>query len=191
MAQENENHEPQIIAVARLEPSEIKNFKNFDCGNAFLNKFASQRLIKYDKRDLHKGFVIIIDGELAGYFTTRVNSLTRERLTQASSGASQSALPITIPTISLEQIATDLRFRGRGLGKKLLRRALEITVEVAHGTGVKGLHLWSHPDALPFYRSLGFQELTTEPHSGTPLTLMFMPIETIRQAMIAAQQNNV
>ncbi|WP_417656285.1 GNAT family N-acetyltransferase [Pseudidiomarina aestuarii] len=164
-----------IVPVSRLNKNVIASFKNFDCGDSFLNQFVRNKLVKYDQKDLHKGFVMLVADELAGSFTMRVNSLEREFL-------DSEALPLTIPTISLEQIATSVKFRGRGFGKQLLRTALEIAVEVSSGTGVKGIHLWSHPRALDFYRSLGFHELTTRTQSGLTLTLMFLPIETIRAA---------
>lgn len=171
-----ESNRVAITPVSHLGGGVIAKLKEFDCGDKFLNDFAHKKLLKNDKKDLHKGFAIEIEGRVAGYMTTRVNNLDREYLEQGN-------LPKTIPTLSLEQIATDLRFRGEGLGKKLTKKALELTVSVSSGTGVKGLHLWSHPKALGFYKSLGFQVLYKDEKSDPELTLMFMPIETIRKAM--------
>jgi hypothetical protein len=52
------------------------------------------------------------------------------------------------------------------------------TLEISERVGSAGLFLWDEPDAVAFYERLGFGSLKMrEPRP------MFLPIETIREAM--------
>lgn len=165
-----------VVPVSKLSDRYSATLKSFDCNDKFLNEFAKKQLIKNDSRDLHKGLVAICDNRIVGYVTTKVASLAKEYL-------SEQGLPKSIPVLSLEQIATDVNYRGRSIGRRLLNEALKITVFVSNSTGVKGLQLWSHPDALGFYERHGFQKLVTQKHGDIELTLMLLPIDTIRQSV--------
>jgi len=165
-----------VVPVSKLKDTDTATLKSFDCNDQFLNSFATKKLVKYDKRNLHKGFVAICDNRIVGFVTTKVASMAREHYPEKS-------LPKSIPVLSLEQIATDINYRGRSIGRRLLKEALNITVMVSESTGVKGLQLWSHPDALGFYEKHGFQILATQQQGDIELTLMMLPVETIRLSM--------
>ena len=165
-----------VVPVSKLSADDSATLKSFNCNDKFLNEFARKKLIKNDSQDLHKGFVAICDGRVVGYVTTRVTSLAREHM-------SGQGLPKSLPAISLEQIATDIDYRNRSIGRRLLKEALLITVLVSASTGVRGLQLWAHPDAVGFYEKHGFQILTTEQRGDVALTLMFLSIDVIRKAV--------
>lgn len=60
-----------------------------------------------------------------GYVTTKVAALAKESLAQPG-------MPNSIPVLSHEQIATDVNYRQRKIGTRLLKEALQVTVHVAH-----------------------------------------------------------
>lgn len=169
-------NELAVIPVSKLSADTAASLKQFNCDNKFLNEFAKKQLAKNDKKNLHKGFVAVIEGKVVGYVTTKVASLAKESLAQPG-------MPNSIPVLSLEQIATDVNYRQRKIGSRLLKEALQVTVHVAQVTGVYGLQLWSHPGALGFYSALGFTTLTKKQVGDIELTLMFMSVETIQQAL--------
>lgn len=165
-----------IIPVSKITQGVAASLKQFNCDDTFLNMVAHKKLIKNDKKNLHKGFVVVMDGRVVAYATTKVGSLNKNYL-------DESGLPKKIPVLSLEQIATDVDYRRRKIASRLLKRILEIILEISAGAGVYGLHLWSHPGALQFYDSLGFTRLVTERHGDLDLTLMFMHVQTIKEAL--------
>lgn len=166
-----------ITPVSQLEKGVIATLKDFDCSDSFLNNYARKKLVKNDEKNLAKGFVATIDDIIVGYITTKVTSLDREHF-------QQKGLPHAVPTLSIEQVATDINHRNKKLGTKLTRRAFEIAVAISKNAGIKGISLWAHPDALVFYRKLGFEKLATKVENNSlELTLMFLPIETIQKSM--------
>ncbi|WP_157981257.1 GNAT family N-acetyltransferase [Aliidiomarina iranensis] len=148
-----QNQEVAITAIAKIPSKAVGTLKQFDCGDKFLNEFARKQLIKNDKKNLHKGFVAIADEKVVGYVTTKVSSLVRSFL-------GQPGLPNSVPVLSLEQIATDVRYQRCKIGSRLLNEVLQVTIKVSQVTGVYGLQLWAHPSALNFYNTLGFSALS-------------------------------
>lgn len=167
----------EIIPISKITQDVAASLKLFDCDDPFLNMVAQKKLIKNDKKNLHKGFVVVADDRIVAYATTKVGSLDKNYL-------DESGLPKKLPVLCLEQIATDVHYRRRKIASRLLKKVLEITLEISAGAGVYGLYLWSHPDALPFYDSLGFTRLITERHGELDLTLMFMHVQTIKEALV-------
>jgi ribosomal protein S18 acetylase RimI-like enzyme len=84
--------------------------------------------------------VAVLDGQVVGTVTLIVQPTLRHR------GAAMA---------ELENVVVDRKYRGRGVGSKLVRHALEI----ARGAGAYKLHLLSDvatSDAYPFYEALEF-----------------------------------
>lgn len=59
-----ESRELAAISISKISTSTAASLKHFDCGDKFLNEFAKKKLIKNDKRDLHKGFVGVTGGRV-------------------------------------------------------------------------------------------------------------------------------
>ena len=60
----------------------------------------------------------------------------------------------------IEDVITDSKYRGQGIGRALVERA----VEMAHEYGVDGIYLTSRPSrevARALYRKIGFKEVPT------------------------------
>ena len=60
----------------------------------------------------------------------------------------------------IEDVITDSEYRGQGIGRALVERA----VEMAHEYGVDGIYLTSRPSrevARALYRKIGFEEVPT------------------------------
>lgn len=166
-----------ITPVSHVSKDVIATLKSFDCADSFLNEYARTRLVKNDHRNLAKGFVAIRDNRIVGYITTKVMTLGREHFDLGG-------FPHAVPTVSIEQVATDINYRNQQIGSRLTRKAFEIALAASRNTGIKGISLWSHPRALEFYRKLGFQALKTKQASNTlELTLLFLPIETLQRAV--------
>lgn len=84
-----------------------------------------------------------------------------------------------VPVALIGRLATDLRFRGKKLGARLLVDALVRTCEISEQSmGVYAVVVDAkHEDVVPFYLHFGFVRF-----QDTPLRL-FLPIYTAREAL--------
>jgi len=67
----------------------------------------------------------------------------------------------------LSAVYVPMELRHRKIGSALVRTVME----EAQYLGVETLYLFT-PDMMPFYRSLGWEELEVAEHKGRPVTIM-------------------
>ena len=67
--------------------------------------------------------------------------------------------PYPLPVLRLARLAVDEQAQGLGLGRKLLRFCIELAERMMEDLGCVGLVVDAKPQAVEFYRALGFQEL--------------------------------
>lgn len=91
-------------------------------------------------------FFIYTDDQLAGYLKVNVDQAQTEAI-------SENALEI-------ERIYVDKAFKGQGLGKALIEKAITIATE--KGKSAVWLGVWEkNQPAIGFYQKQGFQQVTT------------------------------
>lgn len=66
-----------------------------------------------------------------------------------------------IPILRISRLAVDERCQGYGLGKRLLRMALELAVELRDRVGCAGVVVDAKPEAMDYYANFGFAPLET------------------------------
>jgi hypothetical protein len=155
--------------VEPLDPAKHRR-DEFDCGVAPLDDFLRLRARKEMEQGTSACFVLVPESQpatIAGYYTLSAAVIVR------------TALPETIlktlpryrefPATLLGRLARDLRFRGAGVGDRLvvsaLHRAVEASQEVASWAIVTDP---KDGKARAFYASFGFRDLT--------LTRQFLPM---------------
>jgi predicted N-acetyltransferase YhbS len=73
-------------------------------------------------------------------------------------------MPDPVPVILLSRLAVDRKEQGNGLGKNLLRDAIERCVGVAEQVGVRAMLVHAlHEDARSFYAQYDFEPSPTDP----------------------------
>lgn len=163
----------------KITPTVIRKF---DCGDDFLNSFAL-KIKKLDETNAIRALVAVKGNQLCGYITMKVSSLTKDSFQEQPFGS----MPLLVPVMMVDQIATSLQEQGKGIGTTLLGKAFKSALIIKENAGLKGVGLWSHPDAVGFYQKLGLIPLTTKVSNSTELTLMFIAIETIEDALSEQQ----
>ncbi|MCZ4337660.1 GNAT family N-acetyltransferase [Shewanella colwelliana] len=156
--------------------------KKFDCGDDFLNSFA-QKIKKLDESNAIRAIVAVKGNHLCGYITMKVGNLAKDSFQDKSFGS----MPLEVPVMMIDQIATSLPEQGKGIGRTLLSQAFRSALIIKENAGLKGVALWSHPNAVSFYQKLGLIPLTTKVSNSVKLTLMFIAIETIEDALSVQQ----
>lgn len=153
--------------------------KGFDCGKPTLNEFLQKRARQNADRNVGVTYVVIEaagSSRIMGYYTLVTRTIEREIIPEK-------ALPSgPVGVVLLGRLAVDRTFQGRGLGKRMLMRAIRQTEEAARSIGIYALVLDAlDEEALAWYLGLdwGFQKLLDDPNH------LFLPVETIRKLGLA------
>lgn len=155
--------------MGRLRPpqrlGEGHELAKFDCGEAALNAWLTQRA-RSNERDGASRTFVATDGpkRVVGYYCLSAGAVARVD----APGRVRRNMPEPIPVMVLGRLAVDLEYRGKGIGKGLLKDAVLRTLQVASEVGVRALLVHAiGEEAREFYRYWGFQASPTH-----PMTLM-------------------
>jgi len=144
------------ITIRRLELNDDRT--NFRSGNVDLDRFFARYAGQNQFRH-HIGttYVAIDDrGEIVGFATVAASELTAAALPQSQ----RKRLPAyPLPVLRLARLAVDERHQGRGIAHTLLRAVFILTQTMATTMGCLGIVVDAKPEAVGFYKKLGFVAL--------------------------------
>ena len=117
----------------------------------YFHKYAGQNQFRH-----HIGvtYVAIEDERILGFVTVSPGSLDAGDLPSG-----RKAPPYPVPILRVARLAVDESAQGRGLGKALLRFAIELAERMAAEIGCVGLLVDAKSGAEEFYRRYGFVPL--------------------------------
>lgn len=141
------------VTVRRLAPDD--NRTNFSSGNFELDRF----FIRYAGQNQFRHHIgttyVAIDehGAIAGFATIAASELTTARLPDTK----RKRLPAyPVPVLRLARLAVDRRAQGHGIAQALLRAVFALAHKMAADMGCLGVVVDAKPEAVGFYRKLGF-----------------------------------
>lgn len=143
------------VAVRRLRPDDGRTdfrSENIDL-DRFFARYAGQNQFRH-----HIGTTYVaVDGSvILGFATVAASELTCTTLSQAA----RKRLPAyPLPVLRLAWLAVDQRATGQGVGQLLLRTVFALAHKMAEEMGCVGVVVDAKPEAVGFYRKLGFIEL--------------------------------
>lgn len=144
----------------------------FDCGEPVLNAWLTQQARRNERNGASRTFVVT-DGpkRVVAYYCLSTGAVARAE----APGAVRRNMPEPVPVMVLGRMAVDLAYRGRGIGRGLLKDAVLRTLQVASDVGVRALlvHAVSE-EARRFYLHWGFHASPT--HSRT----LMLPLKQAR-----------
>ena len=144
--------------------------KDFDCGDAELNKWLFQMAKQHTEKRISSTFVAVTDEasiELLGYYAISLAELVNTELPQQY----RKRLPVRIPVFRLGRLATDLRHQRKGIGECLLFDAIDRVAGISKEVGGIGLVVNAKPSAINFYKGYGFDQMMDHPNN------LFLPIQ--------------
>jgi len=135
--------------------------ENFDCGREELNRYLVRYAWQNQQASGAQTYVGIVGEVIVGYHTLAVGHVTLEdapeRLTK---GLAKHPVPIML----LARLATDLRWQGKGVGKTLLRDAMQRTLQAGDIAGIRALAVHAKNEAARhFYEHFDFVPSPTDP----------------------------
>ena len=167
------------VSLSVYDPSKsYQNQKSFDCGHKVINDFVARSLKQQTQRNLSVAYVLTDEHDLfIGFCTLMSASIGKEELVATL----PPSLPRAVPVTKLSMLGVALTHARQGYGRQLLRHAIRVTVQNAASVGSYGLYLEADDEAYDFYIKHAFVPLKDRqtPHP----TPMFLPLETMRQAM--------
>jgi predicted N-acetyltransferase YhbS len=151
---------------------------DFDFGddslNIFIRRYAGQNQFRH-----HIGvtYIAVMESEILGYATVSPASLDADAL---PSGKKLPFFPV--PVLRIARLAVDVRYKGKGIGKGLLRCCFELAEKLRDEYGCVGVLVDAKQDAIPFYRRFGFVEVDAV--EGRDMNVpsphpMYLPLATI------------
>jgi GNAT superfamily N-acetyltransferase len=170
------------VEIRPLRPDDDRT--DFTCGQPDLDRFfahyAGQNQFKLF---LSVTWLAVTQRRIAGFAT--VSTATIERDTVPSARLRKRLPGYPLPVVRLARLGVDVRHQGIGIGRALLGHVFHLALEQREQLGCVGVVTDSKPDAVPFYRKLGFISLEgvragTLPSEPQPL---FLGIDLIAAAM--------
>jgi len=165
----------EISAPEKLRPDH--DLSSFHSGASVLDDWLRRRALPNQESGASRTYVICAGGRVVGYYALAAGAVAHAEAT----GRARRNMPDPVPVMVVGRLAIDRGFRGRGLGRFLLRDAVLRTMQAAEIAGIRTIlvHAISE-DAKRFYEHCGFQ-----PSPVDPMTLM-ITLRDARQALIAA-----
>jgi len=145
--------------VEKLRPDH--RIEGFDCGKEELNRYLLRFAWQNQQAGAAQTYVGLVGDAVIGYHTLAVGQVSRdeapERLTK---GLARHPVPIML----LARLAVDWRWQGQGVGKALLRDAMQRTLQAAEIAGIRAFAVHAKDDeAQRFYNRFDFVPSPSDP----------------------------
>lgn len=166
------------LTIRRLAKEDLVN--KFDCGDAALNDYLKR--FAWQNQQRHSVGVTYVAAEtevpraVIGYHTLATSSIPTSSF---PSDAGRQLSPYRdVPVVLLARLAVDRRFHRHGVGRLLLRHALELALTVREQVGCHCVIVDAYPSAVPWYRGFGFVPIGGAP-AAAPTQKMFLDLPTV------------
>lgn len=145
--------------VAKLRPDHP--IEGFDCGREDLNRYLLRYAWANQQAGAAQTYVGLADDTVVGYYTLAVGHVTREEAPERlSKGPARHPVPIML----LARLGVDRRWQGQGVGKALLKDAMERTLQAADIAGIRAFAVHAKDgQARTFYEKFDFIPSATNP----------------------------
>ena len=134
----------------------------FDCGNPLLNDWLKRRALANHVGGATRCYVVTEVNAVAAYYALSAGAVAASQAT----GNVKRNMPDPIPVLVLARLAIDQRCQAQGLGKALLKDAVQRAMRVAREVGVGALLVHAiDASAKAFYLKHGFSASPVAAHT--------------------------
>ena len=154
--------------------------KQFNCEHEYINRFAIKSLKQNVKKNMCQAYVLldtIKNDKFVGYYNVMTFSIDKKSFENPPNGSTKQ-----IPVLRLVMLGVDKSYKNLGLGSRLLKHCLELTLELSKHVGIAGLYLDAEDKKHDYYRARGFKGISI-PNEKNILP-MFIGIDTIEDALV-------
>ena len=149
--------------------------EGFDCGRVELNRYLLRYAWANQQAGAAQTYVGLVGDAVVGYYSLAVGQVTREEAPErVTKGVARHPVPIML----LARLAVSRNAQGQGIGKALLRDAMQRTLQAAEIAGIRAFAVHAKDeDARRFYERFDFI-----PSPADPMHL-FVLLKDVRRTM--------
>jgi GNAT superfamily N-acetyltransferase len=135
--------------------------ENFDCGREELNRYLLRHAWTNQQAGSAQTYVGLEGDFVVGYHTLAVGHVSREEAPQRlTKGLARHPVPIML----LARLAVGKRWQGQGVGKALLKDAMQRTLQAADIAGIRAFAVHAKDEqAQSFYLRFDFIPSPSDP----------------------------
>ena len=145
--------------VEKLRPDH--QIEGFDCGREELNRYLLRYAWQNQQAGAAQTYVGLLGEAVIGYHTLAVGQVSREEAPERlTKGLARHPVPIML----LARLAVDRRWQGQGVGKALLKDAMQRTLQAADIAGIRAFAVHAKDEeARSFYQKFDFIPSPADP----------------------------
>jgi GNAT superfamily N-acetyltransferase len=135
--------------------TEAHDLSAFQSGEPSLDDWLRRRAMKNEQSGASRTYVVAVGRakRVIGYYCLAAGAVTQVR----APGRVRRNMPDPIPVVVIGRLAVDRAWRGRGLGRAMLRDAILRTIQAASIAGIRAILVHAISDqAREFYERCGF-----------------------------------
>ena len=135
--------------------------EGFDCGKEELNRYLFRYAWVNQQAGAAQTYLGLVGAAVVGYHTLAVGHVTQE---EAPARLTKGLARHPVPIMLLARLAVDRRWHGQGVGKALLKDAMQRTLQAADIAGIRAFAVHAKDDeARDFYQKFDFIPSPTDP----------------------------
>jgi GNAT superfamily N-acetyltransferase len=134
--------------------------EGFDCGREELNRYLLRYAWANQQAGAAQTYVGLVGDAVVGYHTLSVGQVSREEAPERlTKGLARHPVPIML----LARLAVERRWQGQGVGKSLLKDAMQRTLQAADIAGIRAFAVHAKDEeARNFYQKFEFVPSPTD-----------------------------
>jgi len=146
---------------------------DFSCGKSELDDFLRSRALKAEARTA-RTYVVCKGDTVVAFYAIAMGSVQRAQ----TPGKLRRNAPDQLPVAILARMGVDSRLKGQGLGRALLKDALQRIHQASTIIGARAVLVHAIGEEVrPFHLKYGFAEYPADCRT------LFLPIETLADAI--------
>jgi GNAT superfamily N-acetyltransferase len=152
----------EAAALHRIEKLRREhNVETFDCGTEKLNRFLIRYALQNQQAGSSQTYVGLVGEIVVAYHSLAVGQVAYEGAPQRlAKGLARHPIPVML----LARMAVDKSWQGRGVGKALLKDAIQRTLQAADIAGIRAFAVHAKDEAARcFYEHFDFVASPTDP----------------------------
>jgi GNAT superfamily N-acetyltransferase len=149
-----------LSSIEKLRPDH--DTSRFDCGDEALDRFLKRFALVSQRADGTQTYVACRDGGVVAYYSLAVGGVEHDDAPERlGKGLARHPIPVMI----LARLAVTKAEKGKGIGKGLLKDALQRTAQAADIAGIRAIIVHAKDDdARAFYLRFDFDLSPTDPN---------------------------
>jgi GNAT superfamily N-acetyltransferase len=145
--------------VEKLRPDH--KIEGFDCGREELNRYLLRYAWQNQQAGAAQTYVGLAGDAVIGYHTLAVGQVSRQ---EAPGRLTKGLARHPVPLMLLARLAVDRRWQRQGIGKALLKDAMQRTLQAADIAGIRAFAVHAKDEeARRFYQKFDFIPSPTDP----------------------------